>query len=130
MRTKTRWIVSLAAVGAACAASQTIAFASEAASGSFATGCTTMAVGSGCSETFRFLDASGQPVSGVPVTFTVKGVKGSSVNPTKQTTDSSGEVTTGLFAYNQRTGASTGTGTVTLTAKSEKVSASVTITFT
>lgn len=127
-----RWISStvlLAAVSAAVATTGVIALASTPpGSASFVAGCTTMHVGSGCSETFQFLDASGNPVAGLAVSFSGRGVKGSTVDPTKGITDANGMVNGGFDAYNVRTGANSATGTEILTAKGGKATASVTIT--
>lgn len=131
MRLRTRCIVSLAAVGAACVASETIALASTPpGSASWVTGCTTMHAGSSCAETFQFLDASGQPIPNLTVSFSGSGVKGGTVNPRKATTAADGTVNGGFHAYNDRTGANSGTGTEILTAKGAKATASVTITIT
>ena len=129
-----RWVsstVSLAAASAAVATTGVIALASTPpGSASWIAGCTTMQAGSSCNETFQFLDASGNPIGGLTVSFSGRGVKGGTVNPTKATTASDGTVNGGFHAYNDRTGVSSGTGTEILTAKGGKATASVTITIT
>ena len=115
----TRVVAPLAMVVAACfvTASLVHAYPPAAASAKLTAGCVTINSGAQAVVTFQFVDSLGNGVTGLPVSFSVSGVPGSSVSPTTGTTDP-GFVSTTLTA------SSTNTGPVTVTATSGTVSAS------
>jgi hypothetical protein len=119
----TRVVAPLAMVGVACfaAASLVHAYPPAAASAKLTAGCVTINSGAQAVVTFQFVDSLGNGVTGLPVSFSVSGVPGSSVSPTTGTTDP-GFVSTTLTA------STTHTGLVTVTATSGTVSASGTCT--
>ena len=110
--------IGLASVAFVAAEGAAFAYPAPKGTATVVTGCATLAPGNSCQITYHFADAQGQPATGLPVSFTAKGVRGCTVTPTSGTTDGSGNVATTLSCS-----ANSRTGTETVTAKSGKVSA-------
>lgn len=97
------------------------AYPPPAAAGSVSQGCSSVSSGNGCTLTFHFVDGSGNPVTGAPVTFTVTGISTATVNPTSGVTDP-GDVSTTFSA-----GSGCGTATVTATSATASVQSTVSV---
>ena len=103
---------ALALVGLGAGPAVVMAYPKPPGSGTLGSGVSPVQQGtSNCPFTFRFVDANQQPSSGAPVSFSVGGVSGASVNPTSGTTDANGVASTCLVT-------TSGCGTATLTATS------------
>jgi hypothetical protein len=107
-RVLTRIVAPLMLVGAAGLASAGIVHAYPPASltAKETAGCPQMNQGTTCVFTFQFIDQNGNGVSGLPITFTISGVPGTSVSPTTGTTDP-GFVSTTVKASTTNTGLAT-----------------------